>query len=468
MRQVEAACRSGAEGATARLRADAGGRQWLKATAAGELKRNRDGSPHVRHAKLRQWLAKVSASVRGLYETDVAAPTGPDGHARDDPEDWDGLLDYHPLLAAWSDLFLAPAAAHACVAAGAGVVRPSYELLPRLRSRRPDLDLVRRLGGRDIFAPTPGHVFVAVHLPDLPVRALAAVCRGLPGGSTLAKVFAGGGDPHPYAAAQLDALARQPGPDAARRRRTAGRDFPWEEVARTLLPAVPLGFSLERVCEFVREQPALAGAGLAEVAAWHRALLQDVFPELAGYLRDDTLAVLAGNLGTTAADVLGHLATYFKPVPPLPQLRKWYRRHARVTGRTKDCLKALLDHCCLDPALGAQLARGLSDPDLFVALFGRDVTTPTGRVRGRLRFSQARAAGYLDLADDAAKVALVALADAGFPVVASARGVVLLEEPSAPDVAGRAEQARDVARQGVAEVLGDVPALCEAEVVHRW
>jgi len=59
-----------------------------------------------------------------------------------------------------------------------------------------------------------------------------------------------------------------------------------------------------------------------EVTEWHRRLLADVFSELAAFLSDDTLEVLARNLGTTVADLEEHLRTYFQSMPPLPQFRR--------------------------------------------------------------------------------------------------------------------------------------------------
>ncbi len=61
----------------------------------------------------------------------------------------------------------------------------------------------------------------------------------------------------------------------------------------------------------------------------------------------------------------------------------------------------------------ANIIRDGSDRDLWLALFGKNVVTLTGRVRGRLPFGQARSAEYLDLADDAAQSALYSVVEAG-------------------------------------------------------
>ena len=266
--------------------------------------------------------------------------------------------------------------------------------------------MLQRLCVRDVFAPAPGHVFVALRFPNLKLCALAAVCRHRFNRSTLADVLARGDDPCVYAAAQLAdrsasdfALLRQERPEEYERYVTA---------ARSLLSIAPTGLSEDRVSEGVCAEPGLAEVGGARVAAWYRRLIGEVYPELGDYLRDDTLEVMSANLRVPVAGLQHRLSVNFAPTPPLPQLRRWYQEYSKLTGRTKACLQALLEH--LTPYYHPEFYRFLqkvpTDQELFIVLFTQDVRTLTGRVRGRLSFSQARGAEYLDLADDAIKLAL--------------------------------------------------------------
>jgi hypothetical protein len=421
-------------------------------TRDGQIRCRPDGSPEVRRKRLRSWLQKMSDSPLGLHQHEIALPPA-DGSASDDPADWEELVGNDRLLQAWYDLVVLPELGRSCADQQASGLRPCYELLPRLRSRGPDLDVLRRLGVQGVFEPAAGHVFLALRLRDLKLRSLAAVCRHRYGRSTLADVFDQGGDPCEHAAAAL------PTPEDHERRLRA---------ARALLSAAPLGLGKDRVCEIVREQPGLAEVTHAEAAGWYKRLVEQVFPELSAYLADDTLAVMAGNMGTTTNDLDTHLDGYFRPVPPPPQLRKWFRDYSNLTGRTQQCLQALLEHCAYGSPLLADLQAGLSDRGLCRALFGRTVVTLTGRVRARLPFGQTRAAGYLDLADDAVKAALFAVVRGGYRVAAYAEDTTLVELHESLDTAGRAEEARKLAREGAEEVLRGIPAVCEVEVLARW
>ena len=202
MQRIVAACESARDRSAARLLADRDARRWLRQGRDGRARFRPDGSPQVRHKELRSWLRKVSDSVPGLHETEFAPPTGTGGPS-EDPEDWGDLLRYHRLLGAWSDLMIATEAGRSCAGAEPSVARPGYEVLPRLRSRGPDLDALRRFGVTGEFQPATGHVFLAVTPRDLELRALAAVCRHRLGRSALADLFDHREDPCEYAAAAL-------------------------------------------------------------------------------------------------------------------------------------------------------------------------------------------------------------------------------------------------------------------------
>jgi len=461
------ACEAARDSSAAKLLADTDARQWLRTTARGCVKLETDGSASIRRKELRAWLVKMANEVQGLHQTEFLPPPG-DGTASDTPAEWGSLVRYHRLLCAWHDLVLAPQVARSCLGDGSGRLHPKFEVLPRFSSREPDLEVLRRLGVRDAFQPAPGHVFLAVRLKDLKLRALAAVCQRRPGGSTLAELFAREDDPCLYAAGALARL--RPGACAGLAQQTPEEHERWLRAADTLLSAAPLGISADRVCEIVCEQPGWAEEGRAKVADCYERLMSEVFRELDRYLRDDTLEVLAGNMSTTSDSLQKSLGVYFRAggIPPMPQLRKWYREYGRLTGRTKDNLQALLEHASCNPTLDALLQREASDHELFLALFGRDVVTLSGRVRGRLPFSQARSAEYLDLADDAAKLALYAVVRAGYRVVAYATETILVELPEGADTAAQAEVVKNLARQGVAEGLAGIPARCETALLSRW
>jgi hypothetical protein len=418
----------------------------------------------VRRGALIGWLRRLLLSIEGLHRTALNAPLGPDGRLSDVPEDWGVLLQCNPLLRAWADL-RGGAELSRLFLGGGDLVRPRYEHLPTLRSRGPDLDALRRLCGPGLFEPPPGHAFLVIEFPGLGLRALAAACQRATGSSTLAAVLAQGGDPEAHTAAALAGLSEQD--FAALRSSDPGQQERWLKVARALLWAAPLGLAGESVHRIARTEFGLTDMGFAELQGLHRRLQEQAVPELSQY-RDDTLEVMASNLGTTAAIVEDHLRTYFHELPSLVQLRQWFLGSRGSSEPVEERLRALLEHVNVRPPAEPALEKRPFGPELYLDLFGRDVVTLTGRVLGRLLFSEARRAEYLTLADDAVKAALFALAERGYRVVAFAEGTAVLEVEGPGSAEGEVKKAEDLARGGAEEVLGPIPVACVGRALRSW
>jgi hypothetical protein len=213
----------------------------------------------------------------------------------------------------------------------------------------------------------------------------------------------------------------------------------------------------------------LAGLGLAEVGRLHGRLLT-AFPELAEYLRDDTPGILAERLGFSEDELARRLRSYFDHPPQPHQLGTWFRGDSSLPASAEMRHWALLENCYNRPDFAAVLRTHRRDLDLYLTLFARTLTAPTGRMRGRMRFAEARQAAYRDVADDAAKAALFAVAAAGYRVVAFAPETIVAETPW-PREAGPTDalvEAPELVRRAVGKVLDPVPAACHGAWRDHW
>jgi hypothetical protein len=327
------------------------------------------------------------------------------------------------------------------------------------------LDLLRRLELRDIFAARTSHVFAVISLPHLKLRALASVCLRRLGRSTLADVFARGENPYEYAAAQLASMSLSQ--FAALKDQNPVTYRQWIDVGQSLLSSAPLGLSMDRVLDIILSA-ASDPVSRAQAARWYRQLIEEVYSELAEYLRDDTLDVLAENFHNDTEKINKALEVCFDQIPHYAQLRKWYRQYSRITGVYKVCLQAMLEHCCRRRDLRYAPQAGVSDEDLFRAMFTRSTLTPNGRRSGRLLFSQAHAAEYLDLADDAAKLALFTIVSSGYQVAAFTEEAILVEMPVSEDLAAQTAQMQTLISATVQQMLGNVPVQCDVAIRETW
>ncbi len=450
------------------LAGDKDARQCFKRGVGGSFKYRPDGSPEVRPSILKGWLGRVFASLEGLHRTALNPPLGQDGRPSAAPEDWGILVHFHPLLQAWAGLSAAATTPRSLNISGAGTLRTSYEVLPHLPSRRPDLAVLRRFVGGGLFVPTPGYAFLNVQLKNLELRALAVECRRWIGRSRLADLFIEGEDPHYHAAAELAGLFLSD--FMALQARDPGEHSRWIGISRFLLETAPTGLSVECPRAAARLEYGLSDLGLSEIQKLHAKLVSEVFPELADYLRDDTLEVMAGNLNANPANLAYAIGACGSPNPPsFSEFRRWFAEEAgRLADDRRRQLQMLLQVQNANASLRPLIKREMFDQELYTALFGRRVKVATGRCRGRILFSDARTALYKDLADDAVKVALYGLVERGFRVAAYAAGEILLEIPEADDAGRAAAEALRVTNEAVEKVLQGVPAGCEVERGVVW
>jgi DNA polymerase I-like protein with 3'-5' exonuclease and polymerase domains len=99
------------------------------------------------------------------------------------------------------------------------------------------------------------------------------------------------------------------------------------------------------------------------------------------------------------------------------------------------------------------------------------VATLTGRIRGRVRYSQARNTPFQGLAADGAALALFELVREGFRVVGFVHDEVLVELPDEGGFvsADKVRRVEEILCRKMEEVLvGDIPVGCEAALSERW
>ena len=114
------------------------------------------------------------------------------------------------------------------------------------------------------------------------------------------------------------------------------------------------------------------------------------------------------------------------------------------------------------------LTRRRGSEALFRRLFHSAATTPTGRVRGRVRYAQARNTPFQGLAADGAKLALWNLIHADYRVVAFIHDEVVIELPEDADHAAEADRIRGIMNRAMEQVTGDVPVDSEYVLARRW
>ena len=105
---------------------------------------------------------------------------------------------------------------------------------------------------------------------------------------------------------------------------------------------------------------------------------------------------------------------------------------------------------------------------LYRQMFFGPVVTLTGRIRGKVGFSQARNTPFQGLAADGAKLALWNLFKAGYRIVAFVHDEVVIELPVDADHTEAAEDINRILCSSMQEVTPAIPIKCEFSLTDRW
>jgi hypothetical protein len=244
----------------------------------------------------------------------------------------------------------------------------------------------------------------------------------------------------------------------------------WLSVARALLFALPRGLGDAMTAELSRSAFGVE-VGLAEVRRLSRKLVSEAYPELAEYLKDPTLDILAANLCLPLDQVFqilqeeggGGDPALVRDLVLWPEGTTFGKKYAKARLSFLRRLRSLAATAEAHELMGKQ-----ESGELYDALFSRDVLTQTGRIHGRLVLGAALGAEFLDLADAALKAALYALSAHGQRLVAVAEGQCVVSVPPSQQREETAEEIKGLAGEAASGVLGGMPVPCDAEWASRW
>jgi hypothetical protein len=449
-----------------------------KTDAEGNLVFTRAGAPSRSNAALEEQLALAAEAVR--RETGEA-PSVPLTKKTKKPTTsvkvWSEYAEHHPFLRCWAQAEGLAKELQFFAHLKEGRVHPSYTTMVRTgrtSCKAPNVQQIPRDGPlRQAFVPSPGHLLLAVDYAFIELRTLAAHALHRYGWSDLADTIRARVDPHANTAALMlgvplpEFLAWKNSEDKQLRERYAAA----RQAAKPVNFGVPGGLGARSLAAYAK---ATYGVPLTpEEAQRHRdTLTKAIYRELDLYLAEDGAALVARNLRAPAGDAraaLGdlHPSCITKVLKGDPRRRDGEPYKASFVER----VWATLARLNRDPDLKEALEKRVPSEALARRVCQAGVTTLTGRLRGRVHYSQALNTPFQGLAADGAALALFALVKEGFRVVGFVHDEVLVE---LPDEGGYVSEAtvlrvKEIMCRQMEEVLvGGIPADCEAALSRRW
>jgi hypothetical protein len=211
---------------------------------------------------------------------------------------------------------------------------------------------------------------------------------------------------------------------------------------------------------------------LEEARQRRERLIKEIYKELDLWLAGDAVAIVARNLQAPVWEVrneLGdtHLSSIRKVLAGDPRKADGTPYQGTFVSRVWASLAGLNRNPDLKEALGQRRP----SEALAARVCHAGVATLSGRLRGRVGYSQARNAPFQGLAADGAALALFELIKEDFRVIGFVHDEILVELPDEGGYVSE-EKVRHVEAimyRKMAEVLvGGVPVSCEAALSRRW
>jgi hypothetical protein len=437
-------------------------------------------APSLSQNWLRTLLEESAAAVAEDTGRPVPIPRTATGKVSLAADHWEEIAPFAPLVAAWIELGKVVKNLQCFGKLGGATVHPRYTTLVRTGRTScsdPNIQNLPRKGGfREAFVPRAAHVFLIVDYAYIELRTLAAELLARYGSSRLADVIKEGIDPHCFTAAMFEGmgldtfLALAGSEDKEDRERYA--TLP--QRAKVLNFGIPGGLGAASLVAYARSTYGVT-LTLEQASDFRDRLIHQVYPELGVYLADDAMASLARNLEVQAeacwkrfdrsGQRSGQIAGAVKKViQGRAQKLDGTPYQPQFVAGVWDGLIALNRQ----PELRPLLAGRQGSEELRARLFDSAVTTLTGRIRGRVRFTQSKNTPFQGLAADGAKLALWALMRAGYRVVGFIHDEVIIELPEDVDHAAEALRVESIMNRAMEVVTGEVPVAVEYALSRRW
>jgi hypothetical protein len=445
-----------------------------------KLKLTPTGSPSRSTAAL---AAKLQAVVERFRQEgmDIRVPfTGKTRKPSTSTKFWAEYADLDEFLASWIDAEELCKMLQFFSHLREDTVHPSYVTLKRsgrTSCREPNIQQIPRDGPlRLAFVASPGHLLLAVDYSFIELRTFAATALHRYSWSDMADIIKAGVDPHANTAAMMldvsleEFLSWKDDETAKDGQKLKDRYAAARQAAKAVNFGVPGGLGAASLVSYAHKQFKVALT--PEQAQERREALKKVYKELDLYLAEDGTAIVARNLRAPLQQVrrtLGdwHISCIRKVLEGNPVRNDGQPYKESFVDRIWGALAAVNR----DPELKEALYERLPSQALARKVCQAGVTTLTGRIRGGVRYTQARNTPFQGLAADGAALALFALVKEGFRVVGFVHDEVLVELPDEGGYvsADRVRRVEEILCREMERVLvGSIPVGVESKLSRRW
>lgn len=418
-----------------------------------------------------------------INEKNFPIPLNPRGEVSISTKKWNIYCKNHQFIHHWIDISKASKYLQ-FVNIYSKEVHPKYSIIVRngrTSAKSPNIQQMPRDGGyREIFCAHKGFIYIICDYSFIELCTLAMVCEKRYGFSILANVIRDGIDPHCFTASMFEKVSLD---EFMSWKNHENHELRIKfknsrQRAKAINFGIPGGEGALALQEY-----ALSAYGvtltLEESSLFRETLIEKVYPELSLYLFEDCMDILAKRLGVPVSRCWNKFLKnkHSKKNPSIAlSIRniiagKEYRSSGLAYNKgwidkVWKSIQQLNRNKALDPLI--KKAYGKGDEDLARKLFGNEVSTITGRIRGGVTFTQACNTPFSGIAADGAKLAMYNLFVIGYRLIAFIHDEIVIEIPENSDIHSEAILIDKVMCESMQQVTPSIPIKCEYAASRRW
>jgi DNA polymerase I-like protein with 3'-5' exonuclease and polymerase domains len=407
----------------------------------GEIDYTKNGAPRKNLKVLRDIFTSVAADITQEKGTEVKIPKTDKGAVSTSMVDWGDYITSSNFLTLWDSFIEKTKLLEFFGKLQVEEIHPRYNYFVRTgrtSQQSPNCQQIPSSGDmRRIIVPRPGYLICSIDYSFIELRTLAAVFEKLFKKSVLADVIREGKDPHAFTGGLF--IGMEYDEFLSLKEKDEKKFSKWRQNAKACNFGIPGGLSAGALLSYAKNIYKIKDWTFDDAKHLRDKLCYQVYPELGKYLEEDSMFIMAQNLDCSIEDAWDEFAIKGERNPGiLASIRNIVGGKQKRTGGvySEYYVKSVwekLNKLNRNPSLYKHLKNREVGLETSKKLFWTHVTTLTGRVRGRVSFTQARNSPFQGLAADGAKLALWRLVKEGYRIINFVHDEINFEIPEHGD-----------------------------------
>lgn len=385
----------------------------FKKCKRGEFVLTDNGTPKISRKRLGMIFEDVAKQLNSIKEIKLVAPMTKTKKISTSMPLWSDYTAHNDFLTKWKIWSDNTKAAQFFCKLNKENIYPRYKFFVRTgrtSQQDPNCQQIKKGRMREIIIPKKGFALVAADYSFIELRTLAHIMERLFKKSIMAEVIRTGKDPHAWTGAMLVNMEYEE--FTALKKTNVDFYDKWRQNAKACNFGIPGGLSAPSLLNYAKNIYHIKDWTIETARNFRDKICNQIYPELGKYLQEDSMRIMCESLGCNTEDAWELFEIQGERSPCIlncvknivkgePFKKDGIRYQDGFVNKVWDNLLKLNNNSTLHSLLKERTA----NLDLMKKLFWTSTVTLTGRVRGKVSFTQNKNTPFQGLAADGAKLA---------------------------------------------------------------